>query len=195
MHVQREIRERFAHVVRVELRLRLCAHCHRDRIIDQGSSDRLIGDDSTIHRNAMSFERGATFWRRRSCSLIACRHAKEDASHVSHELRYVSHQASVQGGIVTFCSGPRRFNRRGCDASVPILLPVELGGSMKRTIFLSVALCAVGMSGCVVHDHHRHPSPRAAKVVVPVPAVVVPVRVDSKPAKHCPPGQAKKGNC
>ena len=68
---------------------------------------------------------------------------------------------------------------------------------MKRLILISTALCCVTLSGCVHHDRHRHPSPRAARVVVPAPVVVVPVPVvvDSKAGKHCPPGQAKKGKC
>jgi hypothetical protein len=68
---------------------------------------------------------------------------------------------------------------------------------MKRLILMSAALCCVTLSGCAIHDRHGHPSPRAARVVLPAPVVVVPVPVvvDSKAAKHCPPGQAKKGNC
>ena len=54
---------------------------------------------------------------------------------------------------------------------------------MKQIVML-VALCSLGLAACVV------PSPRGAKVVVPVPVVV-----EQAPAKHCPPGQAKKGNC
>lgn len=69
--------------------------------------------------------------------------------------------------------------------------------SMKRPILISTASMCVALSGCVVHDHHPHRSPRGAKIVVPAPAVVVPVPVvvESAPAKHCPPGQAKKGRC
>jgi hypothetical protein len=68
---------------------------------------------------------------------------------------------------------------------------------MKRLILISTALGCVMLSGCAIHDRHRHPVPRGARVVVPAPVVVVPVPVvvDTKPAKHCPPGQAKKGKC
>lgn len=69
---------------------------------------------------------------------------------------------------------------------------------MKRIVLMSTAAWCVALSGCVIHDHHRHPRPHAAKVVVPAPNLVVPVPVvveSGKPAKHCPPGQAKKGKC
>lgn len=56
---------------------------------------------------------------------------------------------------------------------------------MKSALLLCAA-ASILLSGCVVHEH-RGPS---AKVVVPVP--VVKVGVDKG---HCPPGQAKKGNC
>jgi hypothetical protein len=62
---------------------------------------------------------------------------------------------------------------------------------MKRLVLISMG--ALALTGCVIHDHHRHPRPHAAKVA---PRVVVPVVVESAaPAKHCPPGQAKKGKC
>ena len=68
---------------------------------------------------------------------------------------------------------------------------------MKRFTLMTSALCCLALSGCVVHDHHRLPAPRGAKVIVPAPAVIVPVPVvvDSGSGKHCPPGQAKKGKC
>jgi hypothetical protein len=69
---------------------------------------------------------------------------------------------------------------------------------MKRFVFVSMAACCVVLSGCVVHDHHRHPRPRGGHVSLPTPKVVVPVPVvvgTTSPAKHCPPGQAKKGKC
>lgn len=63
---------------------------------------------------------------------------------------------------------------------------------MKRFVLISTAVGCVALSGCVVHDHHRH----GAKVILPAPRVVVPVPVVVETApKHCPPGQAKKGNC
>lgn len=68
---------------------------------------------------------------------------------------------------------------------------------MKLFNLVCFAVGAAALSGCVVHDHGRHRGHRT-KVVVPAPAVVVPVPVvvDShKAGKHCPPGQAKKGNC
>jgi hypothetical protein len=67
---------------------------------------------------------------------------------------------------------------------------------MKLFNLVCLAVSAAALSGCVVHDHHGRHRPHGAKVIVPVPAVVVPVPVvvDAK-AKHCPPGQAKKGNC
>jgi len=66
---------------------------------------------------------------------------------------------------------------------------------MKGLAAICAALCCLG--GCVVHDHHGHRGSRGAKVIVPAPAVVVPVPVvvGTTPAKHCPPGQAKKGKC
>ncbi|HEY0684832.1 MAG TPA: hypothetical protein VGD45_21020 [Steroidobacter sp.] len=57
---------------------------------------------------------------------------------------------------------------------------------MKKLFLICTALCVM-LSGCVVHDHHRPRLP-SAKVVVPVPVVV-------QDKAHCPPGQAKKGNC
>lgn len=68
---------------------------------------------------------------------------------------------------------------------------------MKHFLVSSAALCCMALSGCVVPGHHGHPTPRATRVVVPAPAVVVPVPVvvENAPAKHCPPGQAKKGKC
>jgi hypothetical protein len=64
---------------------------------------------------------------------------------------------------------------------------------MKIMTLICGALCCAVMSGCVVHDNHRHGRPHAtrAKIIVPVPVVVE----THAPAKHCPPGQAKKGNC
>lgn len=62
---------------------------------------------------------------------------------------------------------------------------------MKRFFLIPTAVCYVTLTGCVIHDHGRHPLPRAGRVVVPVPVVVETVT----PVKHCPPGQAKKGNC
>jgi hypothetical protein len=66
---------------------------------------------------------------------------------------------------------------------------------MKRVLLATLALCCAGLTGCV-HPHGVR-SPRGAKIVVPAPAVVVPVPVvvEKAPAKHCPPGQAKKGKC
>ena len=58
---------------------------------------------------------------------------------------------------------------------------------MKLLYLICAALCCAALSGCVVHDHHRPRLP-GAKVVVPVPVVV-------GGQGHCPPGQAKKGNC
>jgi hypothetical protein len=67
---------------------------------------------------------------------------------------------------------------------------------MKSYGLLVIAVSAVALSGCVVHDHHGRHKPGVAKIVVPAPAVVVPVPVVVKSdAKHCPPGQAKKGKC
>lgn len=67
---------------------------------------------------------------------------------------------------------------------------------MKRCVLISTMVSCVALAGCVVHDHHRHPRPHAARVLVPAPKVVVPVPVVVEtPGKHCPPGQAKKGNC
>lgn len=64
---------------------------------------------------------------------------------------------------------------------------------MKVTSIVMIASCAAALSGCVAHDHHHRP--RTTKVVVPAVVVPVPVVVAPRPAKHCPPGQAKKGNC
>ena len=66
---------------------------------------------------------------------------------------------------------------------------------VKRVLVIALTLCSVGLAGCV-HPHGVR-SPRGAKIIVPAPAVVVPVPVvvEKGPAKHCPPGQAKKGNC
>lgn len=61
---------------------------------------------------------------------------------------------------------------------------------MKRLLLICTALCSVTLSGCIVHDHHRPRLP-GAKIVVPVPVVVE----GAAPRRHCPPGQAKKGNC
>lgn len=60
---------------------------------------------------------------------------------------------------------------------------------MKRLYLIVIAACSMTLSGCIVHDHHRHRVP-AAKIVVPVPVVV-----EGAAPKGCPPGQAKKGNC
>jgi hypothetical protein len=62
---------------------------------------------------------------------------------------------------------------------------------MKRVVLISMAMCCLALTGCVIHDHHRHPLPRAGKIVVPVPVVVE----TATPGRHCPPGQAKKGKC
>lgn len=61
---------------------------------------------------------------------------------------------------------------------------------MKKLYVLCTAVCCMTLTGCIVHDHHRHRLP-GAKIVVPVPVVVE----SAGPGKHCPPGQAKKGNC
>jgi hypothetical protein len=61
---------------------------------------------------------------------------------------------------------------------------------MKQLLLISAALCSLALAGCV-HHHRGHPSVHGAKVVVPAPRVVV----EKAPAKHCPPGQAKKGKC
>lgn len=67
---------------------------------------------------------------------------------------------------------------------------------MKFAAVISAAMCCAVMSGCVVHDHHRHGRPRVTKVAVPVPVPVVVGTHSHAPAKkHCPPGQAKKGKC
>jgi hypothetical protein len=58
---------------------------------------------------------------------------------------------------------------------------------MKKLCVMFAALCCVTLSGCVVHDHHGPRLP-GAKIIVPVPVAV-------EAGKHCPPGQAKKGNC
>jgi hypothetical protein len=72
----------------------------------------------------------------------------------------------------------------------------QLGGKMKSYGLLSVVTGALLLSGCVVHDHHGRHKPSVGRIVVPAPAVVVPVPVVVKSdAKHCPPGQAKKGKC
>jgi hypothetical protein len=60
---------------------------------------------------------------------------------------------------------------------------------MKRLYLICAAVCCVTLTGCIVHDRHRHGLP-AAKIVVPMPGAV-----GGPPAKACPPGQAKKGNC
>jgi hypothetical protein len=62
---------------------------------------------------------------------------------------------------------------------------------MKLVGLISAAICCIAVAGCAHHHHGHHPSPRAAKIVVPAPKVVV----EKAPGKHCPPGQAKKGNC
>jgi hypothetical protein len=63
---------------------------------------------------------------------------------------------------------------------------------MKACISLTVAMCCALLSGCV----HHHGSAHGAKVAIPskviVPVIVEPAKSDKK---HCPPGQAKKGNC
>ncbi|MET0987054.1 MAG: hypothetical protein ABW034_16785 [Steroidobacteraceae bacterium] len=53
-----------------------------------------------------------------------------------------------------------------------------------RFVAMLFAAMSVVLSGCVVHEHKAVP----VKVVAPV----VKVGVDQG---HCPPGQAKKGNC
>ena len=55
---------------------------------------------------------------------------------------------------------------------------------MRLIAVLCATTCWLNLAGCVVHDH-KGPG---MKVAVPV-VVTVPVE------KHCPPGQAKKGNC
>lgn len=55
---------------------------------------------------------------------------------------------------------------------------------MRSIAVLCVTICSLNVAGCVVHEHKGH----GVKVAVPV-AVSVPAE------KHCPPGQAKKGNC
>ncbi len=66
---------------------------------------------------------------------------------------------------------------------------------MKGLAAIGTALCCLAMGGCVVHDHHGHRGSRGAKVIAPAVVVPVPVVVGTTPAKHCPPGQAKKGKC
>ena len=66
---------------------------------------------------------------------------------------------------------------------------------MKRFTLMTSALCCLALSGCVVHDHHRLPAPRGAKVIVPAPAV------DRACARRCrqrfgqalPTGSGEKG--
>jgi hypothetical protein len=55
---------------------------------------------------------------------------------------------------------------------------------MKLISLLCAAAC-VTLAGCVV----RPPSPPGIKVIAPV------VVIGPEGKAHCPPGQAKKGNC
>jgi hypothetical protein len=63
---------------------------------------------------------------------------------------------------------------------------------MRFIALIVMSLSFMALTGCVVHSHGRP----GGKVVTPSTKVVIPGAVVVAPnGGHCPPGQAKKGNC
>jgi hypothetical protein len=62
---------------------------------------------------------------------------------------------------------------------------------MRLITLIVVSLSFVALTGCVVHSHGRP----GAKVVTPAKVVIPGAIVVAPTSGHCPPGQAKKGNC